>query len=88
MSMDVCHILLGRPWQFDRKVMHDGKTNCYKFVKDGVKDTLKPMKEEDTAEATGKKVLLIGGKQFIKQIKENEVNYVVMRRTKTMLLNT
>jgi hypothetical protein len=22
--MDVCHILLGRPWQFDRKIIHDG----------------------------------------------------------------
>lgn len=22
--MDVCHILLGRPWKFDRNVIHDG----------------------------------------------------------------
>lgn len=22
--MDACHILLGRPWLFDRRVMHDG----------------------------------------------------------------
>lgn len=26
--MDVCHILLGRPWQYDKKVVHDGKTDC------------------------------------------------------------
>lgn len=26
------HLLLGRPWQFDRRVMmHDGYTNCYTF---------------------------------------------------------
>jgi hypothetical protein len=25
--MDVCHILLGRPWQFDRNVIHDGRKN-------------------------------------------------------------
>eukprot|EP00253_Pinus_taeda_P022992 PITA_22992 len=31
MPMDVCHILLGRPWQYDRKVTHDGVLNCYKF---------------------------------------------------------
>ena len=36
MPMDVCHILLGRPWQFDRVVVHDGKKNTYKFFKDGV----------------------------------------------------
>ena len=25
MPMDVCHVLLGRPWKFDRKSIHDGK---------------------------------------------------------------
>ena len=68
--------------------MHDGKTNCYKFVKDGVKHTLVPIGKEDTAEASGTKALLVGGKQFIKQIEENEVNYAVVRKTKIVLLNT
>ena len=27
--MQVGHLLLGRPWQFDRKVKHDGFTNKY-----------------------------------------------------------
>ena len=53
MPMDVCHILLGRPWQYDHKVVHDGKTNCYKFVKDGIKNTLVPIKEEETTETSG-----------------------------------
>ena len=66
MPMDVCHILLGRPWQYDRKVTDDGKTNCYKFTKDGVKHTLVPIKEEETAESSGTKALFIGGKQFVK----------------------
>lgn len=26
---DVCHILLGQPWQFDRRTMHDGYDNMY-----------------------------------------------------------
>jgi len=25
--MEACHILLGRPWQFDKKTMHNGFTN-------------------------------------------------------------
>lgn len=29
--MDVSHILLGRPWQYDREVMHNGRTNEYSF---------------------------------------------------------
>eukprot|EP00253_Pinus_taeda_P009621 PITA_09621 len=62
MPMDVCHILLGKPWQYDRKVVHDGLTNCYKFVKDGIKHTLVPIKEEGTAGTSEPRALLIGGK--------------------------
>ena len=29
--MQEAHILLGRPWQYDRKVKHDGFTNKYSF---------------------------------------------------------
>ena len=42
MLMDVCHILLGRPLQFDRKAIHDGRRNKYTLDKDGKKDTLLP----------------------------------------------
>ena len=38
--MQVGDILLGRPWQFDRRVMYDGYLNMYSFVKDGRKITL------------------------------------------------
>jgi len=62
MPMDVCHILLGRPWLYDRKLVHDGMTNCYKFVKDGIKHTLVPVKEEEATKTSGTKVLLMGGK--------------------------
>ena len=41
--MDACHILLGRPWLFDRKVKHDGCLNTYSFSKDGKKITLAPL---------------------------------------------
>jgi len=41
--MDACHILLGRPWLFDRKVLHDGCLNTYSFSKDGKKITLAPL---------------------------------------------
>ncbi|CAL2257293.1 unnamed protein product [Prunus armeniaca] len=42
--MDACHLLLRRPWQYDRKVLHDGFRNTYTFEKDGVKIVLGPMK--------------------------------------------
>lgn len=63
MPMDVCHILLGRPWKYDRKVTHDGVTNYYKFVKDGIKHTLVPIKEEEgAAETSETRALLVSGK--------------------------
>jgi hypothetical protein len=45
-SMDACHLLLGRPWQFDRKVHHDGFKNTYSFELNGVKITLGPSRME------------------------------------------
>ena len=64
MPMDVCHILLGRPWKYDRGAMHDGKRNTYKFGKDGVNHTLLPLQEEDVpGKKTDPKTLLLRGKE-------------------------
>ena len=41
--MDVCHLILGRPWLYDRKVMHNGYLNTYSFTKDGKKIILAPL---------------------------------------------
>ena len=41
--MHVGHILLGRPWQFDRKVNHNGFKNRHSFVKDNKTITLVPL---------------------------------------------
>lgn len=41
--MTVCHLLLGRPWQYDRAVTHDGRTNHYKFKWHGQEVVLHPM---------------------------------------------
>ena len=38
--MQVGHLLLGRPWQFDQHVKHDGFTNKYSFVINKRKITL------------------------------------------------
>jgi len=38
--MEATHILLGRPWQYDRKTLHDGLTNKICFTFHGHKITL------------------------------------------------
>eukprot|EP00253_Pinus_taeda_P002804 PITA_02804 len=89
MRMDVCHLLLGRPWQFDRKVTHDGVTNCYKFMKDGIKHTLVPIKEEEGAPETSEtRALLVSGKQLVKQVEDSKIGYAVVRKARTVLLHT
>lgn len=30
--MDACHLLLGRPWQFDRDMCYEGHRNAYTFT--------------------------------------------------------
>ncbi|KAL4348832.1 hypothetical protein GQ457_17G008640 [Hibiscus cannabinus] len=42
-TMDATHLLLGRPWQYDKKAMHDGFTNRYSFMHAGKKITLAPL---------------------------------------------
>jgi len=38
--MEATHILLGRPWQFDKKAFHGGHTNKFSFNFQGKKITL------------------------------------------------
>jgi len=41
--MHASHLLLGRPWQFDRKAIHDGFRNRFTIIKDGKTITLVPL---------------------------------------------
>ena len=48
--MEATHLLLGRPWQFDRSVIHDGVTNTYMFNHGGRKVKLKPLSPREVCE--------------------------------------
>ncbi|XP_071912442.1 uncharacterized protein [Coffea arabica] len=41
--MHASHVLLGRPWEYDRQADHIGLTNKYKFIMDNLKITLSPL---------------------------------------------
>ncbi|XP_019189640.1 PREDICTED: uncharacterized protein LOC109184063 [Ipomoea nil] len=41
--MQAAHVLLGRPWQFDKKTTHEGYTNRYSFFHNGRKIVLVPL---------------------------------------------
>ena len=63
--MDICHMLLGRPWQFDKHAVHDGRANTYTLTKDGVKHKLKPLKETNEAICSATRVCVVHGRKFL-----------------------
>ncbi|CAA7017008.1 unnamed protein product [Microthlaspi erraticum] len=44
--MDVGHLILGRPWQYDRETVHDGRRNTYSFLFENRKIVLIPSPPE------------------------------------------
>ena len=86
--MDVCHKLLGRPWKFDRKVTHDGNRNCYKFEMGGIRHTLSPFQEGTETMVNEPKALLLGGKEFLHQMTEEEVSYVIVYKPRNESVDT
>ncbi|PKI40719.1 hypothetical protein CRG98_038900 [Punica granatum] len=57
--MDACHLLLGRPWLYDRRVIYDGFKNTYSFVKEGVKIILAPVEWRTSLRPSREKGALI-----------------------------
>ncbi|XP_019175571.1 PREDICTED: uncharacterized protein LOC109170888 [Ipomoea nil] len=47
---EAAHVLLGRPWQFDRKITFDGMMNTYLFHIDGVRYVLSPLTPKQVEE--------------------------------------
>ncbi|PWA70475.1 hypothetical protein CTI12_AA288420 [Artemisia annua] len=80
-DMDACHVLLGRPWQFDLGVIHKGKENIYTFSKDGKKFTLCPFSSEDRPKATKEKentILLCSREAFLAEIRHAQTIFAVV----------
>lgn len=50
--MDVCHILLGKPWQYDIHVIHDGRKNTSTFKMKKIEIVLLPSKDEPTTKSS------------------------------------
>jgi hypothetical protein len=44
LPLEVCGLLLGHPWKYDRNAIHAGRANTYSFMHDGKQRTLKPMR--------------------------------------------
>ncbi|KAI9185616.1 hypothetical protein LWI28_008856 [Acer negundo] len=77
-DMDACHLLLGRSWQYDRKVYHDGFKNTYSFVFHEKKIVLLSSKPSEKIKAHSDTTNLLSYAKFELEIKEVETVYVLM----------
>ena len=81
MPMDCCHILLGRPWPYDRYAIHDGRLNQYTLWVNGNKQILLHLTESpDEVNCTAVKNCMVNGKQFEKEVKRNHVCFSIIPR--------
>ena len=48
--MEASHLLLGRPWQFDKRANHEGYTNKISFMHQDKKIVLKPLSPQEVCE--------------------------------------
>ncbi|GKE94801.1 transposon ty3-I gag-pol polyprotein, partial [Tanacetum coccineum] len=82
-DINVCHLLFGRPWQYDLEITHDGKDNIYRFVKDGKKITLLPLGFKQNSEPQKvEKLLTISrvGTEFVCDLKDSkEVHLLIVK---------
>jgi hypothetical protein len=87
--MDVCHILFGRPWQFDKKFIHDGRKNTYTLEKNGRTHILLPIEDKEKKSEASSSILIMSGKEPLDEIKkEKEIQFVVVRKPRVILTNT
>ena len=91
-SMQARHLLLGRPWQFDRRVKYEGFTNKYSFVLNQQPITLVPLtpqqvyedqvrlqKESDQKKESEQKKMIVKERQAEEKKREKTVVDLALR---------
>ncbi|CAL2262605.1 unnamed protein product [Prunus armeniaca] len=62
--MDAGHILLGRPWEFDRAIVHDSRKNTYSFMFKNIKVTPLPTREQFPNSRKGIRYFIVNEKIY------------------------
>ncbi|XP_022862403.1 uncharacterized protein LOC111382607 [Olea europaea var. sylvestris] len=79
-SMDACHVLLERPWQYDRSVIHDGRKNTYSLSIKGKRIVLVPRREGNTPAPVVKNPNLLLMSRFLVEVGREKIVYALMPR--------
>ncbi|PKA64796.1 hypothetical protein AXF42_Ash016827 [Apostasia shenzhenica] len=90
--MNIAHVLLGRPWLYDRDMIHYGRSNTYVFTFKGKKMKLNPANpkeplklriRESSAPLEQKKSLhILSSHKFEQEIKNEAISYALVVREK------
>lgn len=92
--VDICHLLLGRPWEFDRHITHDGVKNTYSFIWETHKIVLLPSQDASLASpvppATSKAgtTLLCSYMAFLSELRSEGVAFALVPASSRRLLTT
>jgi hypothetical protein len=87
--MDVCHLLLGRPWQYDRNVIHDGRMNTYTLKNNGRTHMLCPIEDKEAKLEVNNTLLLMSGKELLIEVKKKEdPQFFLVRKPRIVLTST
>ena len=76
--MDACHLLLGRPWQYDRKVQRNGRNNTYSFMFGSIKIVLLPCKEIKLKPTSGEGKNLLAKRTFVEEMFDSGLVFVLL----------
>ena len=70
-------------------MIHDGRKNTYTLENNGRTHMLLPIEEKKVKEEANTRILLMSGKELLKEIKKDqEMQFVVVRKPRVILTNT
>jgi hypothetical protein len=83
--MDVYHILLGRRWKFDKKIIHDGRKNTCTLENNGRTHIFLRIEDKEKKREASSSILLMSGKELLNEVKkEEEMQLVVVRKPRVI----
>jgi reverse transcriptase-like protein len=85
LSMNACHLLLDRPWKYDKKTTHDGYANTYTLRHEGKKNELVPLPPHSTIPPKPNRapVHLITRKEVDRSIKSQQTAFCLFTKEVT-----
>ncbi|XP_028553742.1 uncharacterized protein LOC114580414 [Dendrobium catenatum] len=84
-DMDVCHLILGRPWQYDVGAIFDGRANTYSFEWKGKRLRLLPRVPDQDANNVNSKASLVAvsGKSLLNEWKDSSCIMALLVKEQT-----